>query len=240
MKTGLLFVLHGRTEKIAAYNLETIYSLQKETSLVSGYGFLEGNHATLEMGAAELVNQGVTKIIVLPLLLFPATHALVDLPDRLKGCLPNNVSFEVLETIGTTETMFAGLKEKIQAAPTTGKIMVIAHGTPHYPEPLAMLKEICHKLEVNCQRPVIWGNYVGPDNYLEVAAKEKEPLIILPFFLTVGHIVKKITAELTAAHLEGVIFLPTFQDSGTLYLALKERMEEAGCIQSYSTSASEK
>ncbi|MDT2757900.1 CbiX/SirB N-terminal domain-containing protein [Enterococcus asini] len=232
MKTALLFVLHGRTEKIAAYNLETIYSLQKETSLTSSYGFLEGNQATLEMAATDLVKQGVKKLIVIPLLLFPATHALVDLPDRLKACLPSEVTFEVLETIGTTQTMFAGLKEKIQAAPTRGKLMIIAHGTPHYSEPLAMLKEICHKLEVECQRPIIWGNYVGPDNYLQVAAKEREPLVVLPFFLTVGHIVKKITKELTTAHLEGVVFLPTFQDSDTLYLALKERMEEAGCIQS--------
>lgn len=239
MTTGLLFVLHGRKEKIAPDNLTTIARLQKLTDLPSTYGFLEGSHATLESGAERLVAQGVTHILALPLLLFPATHALEDLPTRLTDCLPSTGTYEVEATLATTKAIYHGLVEKIKQAPA-GQVLVVAHGTPHYEKPLIMLKVICHQLAVDCQRPILWGNYVGPENYLEVAKKITGPLVVVPFFLTEGHIVKAITQKITATHRDEVTFLPTFQESDTLYLALREKMEELGCIPSYSTSASEK
>ena len=123
--------------------------------LPQAIGMLEGQQHTLEDAVRELEKQKVDKIIVVPVLLFPATHAREDIPQRMQACA--GVPFEICETLGTTKAVYDWLKDRLQEAAETHPtfpIMLVAHGTTHYPEPGEQLERIAAALRSDLGRDV--------------------------------------------------------------------------------------
>jgi sirohydrochlorin ferrochelatase len=83
-----MYVLHGRKTSIPQKLLNIVKEFSDTLDLLQAIGMLEGQQQTLESAVTLLEEQAVEKIIVVPVLLFPATHAREDIPQRMQACAP--------------------------------------------------------------------------------------------------------------------------------------------------------
>ena len=96
MNIGILYVLHGRKTSIPLKLLNIVKEFSDTLDLLQAIGMLEGQQQTLESAVTLLEEQAVEKIVVVPVLLFPATHAREDIPQRMQASA--SVPFEICET----------------------------------------------------------------------------------------------------------------------------------------------
>ncbi|EOL41706.1 hypothetical protein RV11_GL002772 [Enterococcus phoeniculicola] len=234
MDKGIIFVLHGRKEKLSTKNQAVVTSVIEELSIPSEIGLLEGEQATLEEAMHSLIQQGVQTIYFVPVLLFPATHAKEDLPQRANDFLQGKAEYQIAETLATTQSIKAFLVRTIQEAhiEDNREVLLIAHGTPHYEAPYEQLKQMAKSVEQKVIIPVHTANYIGEHRYPEFLEAHTEPLFILPLFLTDGFLTKKIKETVQEMRGTKDVFLPTLQDSEELKQAILERVRESVCIQS--------
>lgn len=237
---GIVFVLHGRRDRIAKSNFEAVAQLApvlKKANLPYRIGLLEGEHQTLETALTELVEAGVDDFTLVPLLLFAATHVNQDLPKRTREILgeTSEVAVTVLAPLGTTEAIYQELKTRLAtglAAHPESSGILLPHGTSHYPEPDAELQQIVSRMSQELQRQIVGVNYIGANGYQDfLTAHQTESFVIQPFFLTHGHLVEKISHWIAKNH-PAAVMLPTLEDSPVLVQALTERLVTAGCIPS--------
>jgi sirohydrochlorin ferrochelatase len=170
----------------------------------------------------------VEKIIVIPVLLFPATHAREDIPQRMQACAA--VPFEISETLGTTKAVYDWLKDRLQEAAETHPtfpIMLVAHGTTHYPEPGEQLERIAAALRSDLGREVFATNHLGEPHYQAISGEL--PYIVQRLFFTDGYLAKKIGFWFEKNRPQDVL-LEQLLDAEAVHTALKERLEDAGCI----------
>lgn len=226
MTTGILYVLHGRREKIVPANLALIQDLQERYAVPQSIGFLEGDQQTLEASVEKLRPQ-VTHLIVVPILIFAATHVRWDLPRRLQACCGTKITFELTPPLGLTQAVYEFLQQQLQQGlrqrPTATPVLV-AHGTGHFSEPLAQLESIAQRLSTALQTSVLCGNYIGAAKVPEVLAQQATPLLVQPLFLTDGRIVHKIQQAILKDHPQST-FLPTLEDQPALKAAIAERID---------------
>ena len=230
---GFIFVLHGRKNKLSTANLALIEKTAPRLTVPYEVGLLEGEHQTLEEAIQSLLAKQVEEILFLPVLLFPATHAKEDLPQRAAALLDGKLPYQLLDTLGTTCAVREYLIQQIQQAKLPERnVLLIAHGTPHYEEPYLQLKQLAEKVSQAVGQVVYPAHYHGEHLYQEVLAQHPEPLIIQRLFLTEGYLAKKIKEEILQQR--GTIdqLLPTLQEQSALEAAMIERLEEFACIQS--------
>ncbi|GCF95387.1 hypothetical protein NRIC_32780 [Enterococcus florum] len=224
---GIIFVLHGRKNKISTANLSVINKIASKLEEPYEIGLLEGEHQTLEDAVKALLNKQVEEIIFLPILLFPATHAKEELPERAEGMLQNKIPYQVLNTLGTTQAIKEYVIDQIeQHSAAEQDVLLIAHGTPHYEEPYLQLKQLANEVADATGKQVYPAHYHGEHLYQEILAKHPEPLIIQPLFLTSGYLAKKIKNEICEKR--GAIdeLLPTLQNQPALEEAIIERLKD--------------
>lgn len=238
---GIVFVLHGRRDRIAKSNFEAVNQLApvlEKAGLAYRVGLLEGEQQTLEMALTQLAEIGVKDFTLVPVLLFAATHVNRDLPGRTRELLgeDSEVKVSMLAPLGTTEALYQELKKRLAAglaAHPGSKGMLLPHGTPHYSEPDEQLQKIVARMSQELGQPIVGVNYIGANGYQDfLEAHQEESYVIQPFFLTHGHLVDKISHWIEKKHEATDIILPTLEDSPVLVQALMERLVTAGCIPS--------
>jgi sirohydrochlorin ferrochelatase len=228
MKIGIMYVLHGRKTSIPQKLYDIVKDFSDTLDLPQAIGMLEGQQHTLEDAVRELEKQKVDKIIVVPVLLFPATHAREDIPQRMQECAA--VPFEISETLGTTKAVYDWLKDRLQKAAEThptSPIMLVAHGTTHYPEPGEQLERIAAALRSDLGREVFATNHLGEPHYQAISGEL--PYIVQRLFFTDGYLAKKIGFWFEKNRPQDVL-LEQLLDAEAVHKALKERLEDAGCI----------
>ncbi|EOH97830.1 sirohydrochlorin chelatase [Enterococcus pallens] len=230
---GIVFVLHGRKNKLSTANLALIEKTAPRLTCPYKIGLLEGDHQTLEEAIDGLLAQQVEEIIFLPILLFPATHAKEDLPQRAAALLEGKLPYRILATLGTTQAVSQYLIQQVEeAASADSTVLLIAHGTPHYEEPYLQLQQLAEEISQATGKIVYPAHYHGDHLYQEVLVQHPELLIIQRLFLTEGYLAKKIKEEVVQQRGSIDVLLPTLQDQPALAAAIIERLEEAACIQS--------
>lgn len=231
MASGILFVLHGRRHKAVTANLALVKRAGAATQLPFAIGFLEGGDQTLEMALATLKRAGIHEFIIVPILLFPATHVLQDIPTRTQQALTLVDSFLITAPLGSTQALKKHLRmvlhQAFAAAPYEG--LLIAHGSPHYVEPAAQLAELAAALSRDLGRRIFAGNQLGECPYQEVLLNQPQPLIIQRVLLTDGLLAGKIRRTCENLHKKPQdIFLATLEDTPFIEEAIRERLVEAG------------
>lgn len=230
---GIIFVLHGRKKTIASANLKVVEKIASKLTLPYEIGLLEGEFQTLEAAIHSLERKAVTAIVFVPILLFPATHAKEDLPERAEKAIKEKIPYQILPTLGTTKAIKNHLIQAIrQASFPEAEVVLISHGTPHYSEPFQQLTELAKEIQTVLNLPVYPACYHGDHQYSELLKTKEHPLIIQRLFLSEGYLAKKIKQEIIESRNDEDILLPTLQDSDALAAAIIERLEEAECIQS--------
>lgn len=226
---GILYVLHGRRKgRLSKEVLSLAERLPQLTALQSEVVFLEGEEDTLEIGVEKLAGM-VAQLIVVPILLFPATHAQIDLPERLaKLAIP----YQILPTLGTTEAVYQQVLQGVKSvsAEKTASVLLIAHGTTHFAEPQQQLEAIAERLSLELGITVLTGNHLGEPNFKNVLATQEKSLIVVPLFLSPSFLYRNIKASVRELRGEQDQILPALTVATNLE-AVKERLGDAGCIQ---------
>jgi len=228
MKIGIMYVLHGRKTSIPQKLSNIVKEFSDTLDFPQAIGMLEGQQKTLEDAVKMLEEQAVEKIIVVPVLLFPATHAREDIPQRMQACAA--VPFEISETLGTTKAVYDWLRDRLQEAAEsqpTFPIMLVAHGTTHYPEPAEQLGRIAAALRSDLGREVFATNHLGEPHYQAISGGQS--YIVQRLFFTDGYLAKKIGFWFEKNRPQDML-LEQLLDAEAIHTALKERLEDAGCI----------
>jgi sirohydrochlorin cobaltochelatase len=110
-RSGLLVVGHGtRSERGQAEFRETVEQLARRLPLTAVQGcYLEFATPTIEEGLARLAAQGCRRIVVQPLLLFAAGHALEDIPAVTREAARQHAGLEIIQAahLGCHERLLA-------------------------------------------------------------------------------------------------------------------------------------
>lgn len=225
MTTGILYVLHGRRGKVSTANLDLLTQLQHTYPNLQRTCFLEGDIQTLEDSLLTLQEQ-VTQILVVPILLFPATHVRWDLPRRIQAVARADLQLTYLQPLATTQAIYQFLQtqlaQALQQYPQR-QILLVAHGTPHFSEPGKQLQALAQQLQTSLHAPVLWAHFKGRPQLDQVLAQQTQPLIVQRLFLTEGRIAGELQNRI-AAQLPDSVFLPTLENQPALSQAIAERL----------------
>lgn len=84
-RTGVLVIGHGTTDPVGAAETRAVAAqvAAAEPAAVVELAFLELLEPSIDTGMERLVARGCRDVVAAPLLLFPAGHALRDVPDAL-------------------------------------------------------------------------------------------------------------------------------------------------------------
>ncbi|EOH93360.1 hypothetical protein UAW_02608 [Enterococcus haemoperoxidus ATCC BAA-382] len=209
---GILYVFHGsqKAEKNqAAMDFINQLKTKLDPTIYQATAFLENHSDTIPKVAEEMIKNNVTQIIVVPVLLFAAKHALVDIPaevERVKEQYPT-VQFKQTETFGSKNGSRQVLLERFQevaaAYPDEQLVgMLVAHGTKQTDEPQQVLTEIAAEIQQQVGFSIIPTSLKGQEDYLEDIKKQvstDQKIVIVPFFLFDGHLITIMKNKLNEA-----------------------------------------
>ncbi|MFD0897111.1 sirohydrochlorin chelatase [Loigolactobacillus binensis] len=225
MTQGILYVLHGRRNKVPQANLNLLRELMQTLAQPQAVGFLEGQQQTLEASFVSLQQQ-VQQVIVVPVLLFAATHVRQDIPQRLQVIKQPEVTLTVVKPLATTAAVYTFLQHQLTGAINANpgrSILLIAHGTPHFAEPYQQLQALAGRLQNELQVKVTAASYIGHHRFTDYLTADVGPLIVQRLFLTDGRIAGKIK-QAVQQQVPTAIFLPTLENQGAVKHGILERL----------------
>lgn len=226
---GYIYVLHGRRGKVPESNLKLLGNYSAASGKPSVIAFLEGDQQTLEDGIRTLQQQ-VRHIVVVPVLLFSATHVRWDTPERIGKVLDPDVAVTYVPPLGTTNAVRKYLSTQLADAVRkhpSHTILLVAHGTGHFPDPWEELQRLSDELEPVVGAPIVCANHIGGHLYQDVAPEISAPLIVQRLFLTEGRLANRIRDRVLAVKPDSVI-LPTLEDHEVITQAIDERLAQVG------------
>ena len=118
MRTGVILLAHGskRAESNAVFDqLVTKVGRKIDYEVVQG-AVMEFAEPKLPTVVKELVEQGIEKIIILPLFLFPGAHVKRYLPAEVEALKDKyqEIEFVVGDSLGTEEKLAELVTDKIK------------------------------------------------------------------------------------------------------------------------------
>lgn len=238
---SVLYVFHGSQKdeknKAAMTFIEELKQLVGK-ELLQETAFLENHPQTILKQSEVLISQGADHIVVVPVLLFAAKHALVDIPKEIAAVQKKHpeVRFTQTETFGHRKgsrtvllEQFSKVKEEHAKQALTG--VLLAHGTKMTAEPQRVLEEIAAEIQGKVDFPVEALNLKGSGDYLAAIRQllgENSQLVIVPFFLFDGHLIHLMKARLSEAFPEEEILVtPTLEFDHRILVDLHEIVEGA-------------
>ncbi len=173
-------------------------------------GFLEFAAPTIQDGLEKLRRAGCTRILVMPGTLFSAGHARQDIPSILRNFVAQfpdiqlryGRAFDV--DANFVHAACARLRDAsgFIAAETTA-LLVAGRGASD-PEVLASMEAVVHLIQAEMKFAHVETAYAGialpsvPDALERIAGRSFQRVIILPYFLFTGMLVKRIYDETDA------------------------------------------
>ena len=229
MTSGRVYVLHGRRDKIPQSNIRLLNDFIDSSHIPSVIAYLEGNEQTIEDGVRQL-QKSANHLTIIPVLLFSATHVRWDIPRRTFDVLDPDVSITYVAPIGTTNSIYRWLFEHIAVASRQHPertVLLVAHGTGHFPEPYQELQGIATRLQDDLGTHVIAANLIADPKIPDALANEQSPLIVQRLFLTDGRLSNRIKDKVLTIHPDS-IFLDTLENSPVITEAINERLTSIG------------
>ncbi|PZL77823.1 sirohydrochlorin chelatase [Enterococcus plantarum] len=209
---GILYVFHGSQKNEKNQAARTfIQQLENrlDPRLYQATAFLENHPDTIASIAENMIKNGVTKVIVVPVLLFAAKHALVDIPAELepvKNKYPT-IQFSQTETfgskVGSRQVLLERFQEVAASYPDEELVgIVVAHGTKQTTEPQNVLTEIAKDIQQQVGFSIIPTSLKGQEDFLADIKKQLSKqlkIVIVPFFLFDGHLITSMKNKLSEA-----------------------------------------
>lgn len=134
MKTAVVVIAHGSRVKEANRGLYNVIEDLKATgrwNMVEP-SFLQFEEPSLSCAVEGVINRGVDKVIVVPLLLFPGNHMLKDIPEEIEKQRLKHTGVEIVLTrhMGIDNRIAQIVIERIEEATNNGKVSGVTKITP--------------------------------------------------------------------------------------------------------------
>jgi sirohydrochlorin cobaltochelatase len=208
-------------------------------------GYLEFARPTIRDGLAELAARGARQILAIPGMLFAASHVKNDLPWEMNTFIADNPGIDVrmardlaidLKLLRAAAERIAAAAPEPAAIPRTDTLLVVVGRGTHDPDANSNISKLARMLWEGMGfgwAEVAFSGVAHPrvDAALARAARLGFPrIIVFPYFLFTGVLVKRIYAQTdAAAHL-----FPEIEFIKSLYLrdhpgvldAFSDRVEE--------------
>ncbi|PTF76456.1 sirohydrochlorin ferrochelatase [Staphylococcus chromogenes] len=213
-----ILVVHGmRKGKLNETLLHFIDQTFEDIDVDYEVAFLESETIQLDEVIQKTVNAGYTRIHLVPLLLFTASHYYEDIEAIYHDFQQQNpnVQFVLANPLGTHPKMADWVADQMQAYQNdidkgTG-IVILAHGNARFNEPDLALTEICDKLstvEHPCYPSMVYGELEFTKTLPKIAKKHPK-LLIIPFFFYDGYLVNKTKQRIEVLNLRNTFIFTT-------------------------------
>ena len=222
-KLGIMVCGHGSRNQNAAREFSKVAAGLKarNVQMPVEYGYLEFCNPVIHSGLDKLKDQGVTKVLAVPGMLFAAGHAKNDIPSVLNTYARQNPGMEILygRELGVDLKMIRAASERIQAAidgcgseiPLEETLLMVVGRGASDPDANSNVAKVMRMLWEGMGFG--WGEtcYSGVtfplvEPGLEHAAKlGYKRIVVFPYFLFTGVLVKRIysyTDQVAARHPE--------------------------------------
>lgn len=207
---AILVIGHGSrdTDGVEEFYRLANHLQQKFPERLCATGFLEFARPTIDEGLQKLLDQGVTRVTALPGMLMAAGHAKNDIPSELNNLQSVNPGLELVYGVelGLHPKMLQAARERIESVEAefgTGYrredtlLMVVGRGASD-PDANSNISKITRMLWEGMEFGWAETSFIGVTRpLLEDALQTVRPmgfknLIVFPYFLFTGRLVKKI------------------------------------------------
>ncbi len=213
-KTGVMICGHGSRDEEAVAEFQSLARGMRER--LPQYdvesGFLEFARPTIQEGLKKLMERGVTEILAAPAILFAAGHVKNDIPWELNSFAASHpvLSLSCGRDLSIEPKLLMAAHDRIQAAMETAgggvaaadtMLMVVGRGT-NDPDANSNVSKVTRMLWEGMDLGWAETCYSGVahprvDKGLErVAAMSFRRIIVFPYFLFTGVLVKRIYAQM--------------------------------------------
>lgn len=229
---AVIFVVHGsqirQKNKTLALLINQVSETLGDYASIYQIAYLERQSDTIEVVTNRVVKAGAKELVIVPVLLFPALHALVDIPTQVNEVLHEvpEVKFKFLKTFAEEPAIFEILLDRIKEIDSDypkAEIILLAHGTRHFTVAEEGLSRVAQKLSQHTGKIIKSVDYLGKRTYQSVILENIQhsiPQVVLPFFIYDGVLVQKIYHSVQAlSPLSEIPFVET--------LALDQRIVSA-------------
>ena len=213
-KTGVMICGHGSRDEEAVAEFQSLARGMRER--LPQYdvesGFLEFARPTIQEGLKKLMERGVTEILAAPAILFAAGHVKNDIPWELNSFAASHpvLSLSCGRDLSIEPKLLMAARDRIQAAMETAgggvaaadtMLMVVGRGT-NDPDANSNVSKVTRMLWEGMDLGWAETCYSGVahprvDKGLErVAAMSFRRIIVFPYFLFTGVLVKRIYAQM--------------------------------------------
>ena len=214
-KFAIFLCGHGSGDSETLLEFETLLKRlrAKLSAYTIGYGFLEFSEPNIRDGLEDLRACGAQEIAVLPLMLFEGTHVLHDIPALLQAFKAEapNFSFRYGRAFEVEEKLLAIVMDRIREAEQGIELgmreatflLFIARGSQNV-EVEKRVVEIAMRLKTELGLGYALAAFSGISKPsikegLKLAAQSgARRVLIVPYFLFTGKLLKKLRAETEA------------------------------------------
>ncbi|WP_414042763.1 sirohydrochlorin chelatase [Macrococcus animalis] len=194
---GIIYIAHGSKmpDKNQLFRDFVDYIKKGRKETVQQLAFLEKDDENVPIITQRMIDLGVTKLLVMPMLLFPAMHAREDIPAQLEEVLKNypHITYEIADCFGDEPAVYK-VCERIVSCYKDEMVLITAHGNKRFTEPDERLTAMVKMMRQETGQDLIPAMLYGALSFeaqLKQIDKEKK-IVIMPYFLFDGHLVRKI------------------------------------------------
>ena len=231
---GIVYVGHGsRLQEGNEQFIQFIQSVMKERNeRIQKIAFLELKTPTISDAVTETIIEGVTEIMIVPVLLFAAAHYKRDIPleiAKMKNQYPH-ISFSVVQPFSTHPHMVELVVKRIrETMPMQGSsVLLVGRGSSDF-QPIHELQQIGAAVEQKLSLPVSCSFLTkGTPSFtaeLKTITSTASHVYVMPYLLFTGLLLQKI--KLYTKKYDHVTTCNCLQFDTYMKLTLLERMEKS-------------
>jgi sirohydrochlorin cobaltochelatase len=211
-RPALLVAGHGSQDAAGTTELLALADRVRalDPGLALACGFIELSPPPLSVACADLVAQGATEVVVVPVMLLAAGHVKDDVPAllaRLRRQHPG-VRFRYARELGIHPDLLAVVDERLDAAVPAAErpgtaVLLCGRGSSD-PDANADLHKVARLLWEGRPWPLVEACYVGITDPRLPAGLERcrrlgaRRIVTVPYFLFTGRLVERIRAQCAA------------------------------------------
>lgn len=194
---GIIYIAHGSKmpDKNQLFRDFVDHIIESRPESVQQLAFLEKDDENVPIITQRMIDAGVTHFLVMPMLLFPAMHAVEDIPAQLHEVLKDypHITYRIADCFGDEPSVYK-VCERIISEFNDETILITAHGNKRFTEPDERLTAMVEVMQQDSGQDLVpamlYGN-LSFEEKLKSMDKDKK-IIIMPYFLFDGHLVRKI------------------------------------------------
>ncbi|MGP4107591.1 sirohydrochlorin chelatase [Virgibacillus sp. L01] len=238
---GILYVSHGsRVPEATAEAVSFISSVQEIVDIsLQEICFLELAEPNVKQGIDSLMDQGATRISVVPVLLLSAGHYFNDIPEEINRAKVrhSHITFTYGKPLGMQDRFIEILAERIKQtnvpAVSDAKLLLVGRGSRN-PETKKVIEDIGQKLQVKTNFNSVNVCFLAAcdpsfEQMLQTSLKENHSQIfIVPYLWFTGILMNYIRDKVNELETyKEVVQCQQLGDHQIMKEALKERVYES-------------